>query len=199
MIYADLETRSATNLRECGAHTYAIHPTTEVLCLAYAVDDGEPQLWLPGNPAPEIFQSNPRRIVAHNYTFERAIFEHILIPRHGFPPALLAPEIWHCSQRLALANGYPPELDLLAQALELPYRKDPAARKAMLAVSRPKTQRKRKPATVPTWDEDPDKLKLLFERCKLDVITARAAWDSPKLRPLSENERYYQLQDIAIN
>ena len=44
----------------------------------------------------------------------------------------------HCSQRLALANAYPAELDLLAQALGLPYRKDPAARKAMLAVSRPK-------------------------------------------------------------
>ena len=40
---------------------------------------------------------------------------------------------------------------------------------------------------------------MLYERCKLDVITARAAWFSPKLRPLSETERRYQLQDLAIN
>ena len=105
----------------------------------------------------------------------------------------------HCTQRLALANGYPAELDLLAQALGLPYRKDPAARKAMLVVTRPKPQRKRKAATIPTWDEDPARLVLLHERSKLDVITARAVWQSPKLKHLSAMERHYQLQDAAIN
>jgi DNA polymerase len=197
--FIDIETRSVTNLRECGAHTYAFHPTTSVLCLAWALDDEAPQLWLPGDPVPAVLQEIPDRLIAHNFSFERAIFEHILVPRHGFPSGLLVPERWHCSQRLALANGYPPELDLLAQALGLPYRKDPLARKAMLAVTRPKVLRKRKPATVPTWDDDPAKLKLLYERCKLDVITARAVWNSSKLQPLSASERYYQLQDIAIN
>ena len=100
---------------------------------------------------------------------------------------------WRC------AIAYPAELDLLAQALGLPYRKDPAARKAMLAVSRPRANRKRKSGTLPMWDEDPEKLRLTYERCKLDVITARAVWQSPKLKPLSETERRYQLQDMAIN
>jgi DNA polymerase len=197
--FIDIETRSVANLRECGAHTYATHPSTSVLCLAWALDNEEPQLWLPGDLLPAVSQEIPDCLIAHNFSFERAIFEHILVPRHGFPSALLAPERWHCSQRLALANGYPPELDLLAQALALPYRKDPLARKAMLAVSRPKVQRKRKPTTVPGWDEDPVKLQLLYERCKLDVVTCRAVWNSPKLPPLSDSERYYQLQDIAIN
>jgi DNA polymerase len=159
---------------------------------------------LPSDPLPVVFQeiaANPTgwQLVAHNYEFERAIFEHILIPRHGFPPALIAPEIWHCTQKLALANGYPAELDLLSQALDLPYRKDPAARKAMLAVTRPKANRKRKATTVPVWDEDPAKLQLLYERCRLDVVTTRAVWNSPKLKRLSETERRYQLHDMAIN
>src|SRR5207249_2771862 len=106
-------------------------------------------------------------LIAHNYEFDRAILDNILVPQHGFPPIPLASH--HCSQRLALANAYPAELDLLAQALGLPYRKDPQARKAMLAVSRPKAQRKRKATTIPTWDEDPAKLQLLYERCKRDV------------------------------
>ena len=136
----DLETRSAVNLRECGAHVYAIDPTTEVLCLVYAIDDGDPQLWLPADPVPAVFleiAANPKdwQLIAHNYDFERAILENVLIPRHGFQPIPL--EAQHCTQRLALANAYPAELDLLAQALGLPYRKDPAARKAMLAVSPP--------------------------------------------------------------
>ena len=98
-----------------------------------------------------------------------------------------------------MANAYPAELDLLAQALGLPYRKDPAARKAMLAVSRPKAQRKRKATTIPVWDEDPAKLQLVRERCKLDVITTRAVWQSPKLKPLTTGERHYQIQDATIN
>ena len=146
------------NLRECGAHVYAINPTTEVLCLVYAIDDGDPQLWLKADPTPAIFleiAANPKdwQLIAHNYEFERAILKNILIPRHGFQPIPL--EAQHCTQQLALANAYPAELDLLAQALGLPYRKDPAARKAMLAVSRPKANRKRKATTVPSVGRGP--------------------------------------------
>lgn len=201
-LFWDIETRSTANLRECGAHIYALDPTTEPLCLVYAVDDNEPELWLPGGPVPLGFHrvaSDPEiwQLVAHNYDFERAILENILVPRFLFPA--IPRHVQHCTQRLALANAYPAELDLLAQALDLPYRKDPAARRAMLAVSRPNLNRKRKRNTILTWDEDPEKLKLLYERCRLDVITMRAAWLSPKLKPLSLTERRYQLQDVAIN
>ena len=143
-ITVDLETRSAVNLRDCGAHVYAIDPTTQILCLVFAVDDGEPQLWLPGdvlrgentpNSPPAIFSTIANdpdnwEVGAHQYDFERDIYAAILIPHYGFPP--LPSHVWHCTQRLALRNCYPAELGLLAQALGLPYRKDPAARKAML-------------------------------------------------------------------
>ena len=49
----DLETRSGANLRECGAHVYSIDPTTQVLCLVYAIDDEDPQLWLPSIQHPQ--------------------------------------------------------------------------------------------------------------------------------------------------
>ena len=201
-MFWDFESRSTANLRDCGAHIYASNQTTQVLCVVYAIDDGEPQQWLPTDPVPPVFFEiavNPTswKTIAHNFDFEREMYESVLVPRYGFPA--IAREIQHCSQRLALANAYPAELDLLAQALGLPYRKDPAARKAMLAVCRPKANRKRKSTTVPTWDEDPTKLQLLYERCKLDVITTRAVWLSPKLKHLSERERRYQLQDMAIN
>jgi DNA polymerase len=198
-----VETRSAISLRECGDHIYANDPTTEVLCVAYAVDDEEPQLWVSTDPAPppvffEIAAAPKHwRLVAHQYEFDRNVLDSILAPQHGFQP--IPPDTWHCSQRLALANGYPAELDLLAQALSLPYRKDPAARNAMLALSRPKNQRKCKAGTIPIYDSDPAKLQLLYQRCKLDVITCRAVWNSPKLKHLSDTERRYQQQDMAIN
>jgi DNA polymerase len=198
----DTETRSVVSMRECGAYIYATHPSTEILCVAFCVDDGDPQLWLPGNPPPPAFLEAARlphdwTSVTHNYEFDGLVLEHVLVPRHGFLPIPL--EIQHCTQRLALANAYPAELDLLAQALGLPYRKDPEARKAMLAVSRPRPQQKRKATTGPVFDEDPAKLQLVYERCRLDVITTRAVWQSPKLKPLSATERNYFLQDAAIN
>jgi DNA polymerase len=207
----DIETRSTVNLRDCGASIYAADPSTQIVCLVYCIDQGEPQLWLPANspselpsnPPPSVFfdiaadpDPSKWRLISHGY-FEQEIAARVLAPRYGFPAIPL--KVQHCSQRLALANTYPAELDLLAQALGLPYRKDPAARKAMLAVSRPKQQRKRKVTTVPVYDEDPAKLQLTYERCVLDVITTRAVWQSPKLKHLSATERHYQLQDMVIN
>jgi DNA polymerase len=201
VLFVDLETRSVASLHDCGSFIYSIHPSTELHCIAYAVDDEPPELWLPGDPVPPVFAAiaaDPPawKFVAHNYDFERHILENVATPRLGFP--LIPHGIQHCTQRLALANGYPAELDLLAQALGLPYRKDPAARKAMLAVSRPRPARKRG-STTPLWDEDPEKLKLLYERCQRDCRTTRAAWQSPKLKHLSEIERGHQLEDIEIN
>ena len=63
-LFWDVETRSAASLRLVGAWNYGAHPTTEVLCLCYAVDDGEVQTWInrslldpndPGDPVPEPF------------------------------------------------------------------------------------------------------------------------------------------------
>src|SRR5262245_53855837 len=89
VLYRDFETRSTVNLVVVGTHVYASHPSTEALCCAYAVDDGEVKLWLPGMPVPpEFFEAanNPDWIiVAHNDAFERAVEEHILAPRHGWP------------------------------------------------------------------------------------------------------------------
>jgi hypothetical protein len=54
-LYWDIETKSGANLRECGSYIYANDPTTGVLCLSYAIADGDPQLWLFPDPVPSVF------------------------------------------------------------------------------------------------------------------------------------------------
>ena len=125
-LFWDIESRSAASLRLVGAWNYAAHATTEVLCLCYALDDGEVKTWLPGQPIPGPFLEAARdpswRLIAHNFEFERAMLEHVLVPKHGFPSIPL--EVQHCSMAIALANGYPAELETLAKALEkLPTKK----------------------------------------------------------------------------
>ena len=45
-LYWDIEARSAASLQMCGAWRYAADPTTSVLCVCYAVDDGAAQVEL---------------------------------------------------------------------------------------------------------------------------------------------------------
>src|SRR5262245_29911732 len=137
--YGDIETFSLRNLKECGAYVYASDSSTGLHFFCYAIDDGEVQVWRPGDPVPPPFTTTA---VEHNnyswwnWSFERNIYAEILVPRYGFAPIPL--ENQHCAQRLSLANSHPAELGLCCEALGLGYRKDPEARKAMLRLAQPK-------------------------------------------------------------
>jgi DNA polymerase len=195
-VYWDLKTYSDLSLKEHGAANYAAHKSTGVFYLCYAIDNDEVQVWRPDDPLPAPF-ADPTgyRFVAFNWTFENAILEHLLIPRHGFVPIPF--EQQDCAMRLALANAYPAELGLCCEALGLPYRKDPEARKAMLRLARPRTAKKRKQPTDPAARERD--LALLLERCKTDVEATRAVYQSQLLRPLLPAERQLLRLDARIN
>ena len=40
MIHLDFESRSRVDIWEVGAWAYSVHPSTDILCLAYAIDEG---------------------------------------------------------------------------------------------------------------------------------------------------------------
>jgi DNA polymerase len=195
-IYWDLETFSQCNLKDYGAHRYATDSSTDVFFMCYACDEGEIQVWKPGNPVPAIF-ANPTEhtFVSDNWDFDRAIHANILVPRYGFSPIPIDNQ--DCAQRRALANAFPAELGLRCEALGLPYRKNVEARKAMMRLSRPQTAKKRKKPVDPAARERD--LALLLERCKSDVMATRAAYNSPRLRPLLPEERHQLLHDATIN
>src|SRR6516164_5939732 len=209
-IVGDIETCSRCNLQACGAFIYATDPSTDILCLCYAIGDGEIQVWKTGDPVPAPFV-NPADygpFIWDNWTFDSQIYAHVLVPRYGFAPIPI--EQQNCAQRLALANGYPPELDLRCEALGVPYRKDPEARKAMLRIARlsvedpaKKKRKKTKPVDPAQYERD---LALTIERCKTDVAATRACCGHTRpghndlsLRPLSPGERQILELDAKIN
>src|SRR5262249_44428072 len=129
-VFWDFETFSSIDI-ERGALIYAAHESTGVHFMCYAVDDGEVQVWRPGDPPPPPFADPAQhKFTANGWEFEREIHAHVLVKRYGFPPIPITNQ--HCAQRLALASAFPPELGLCCEALGLPYKKDPEARKAML-------------------------------------------------------------------
>jgi Toprim domain/CHC2 zinc finger len=190
VVYWDVETCSRCDLTECGAYVYAADPSTGMLVMCYAVGNGEVQVWKPGDPPPAPF-ADPTGygFVSDNWTFENQILAHILLPQHGFTPIPLSRQ--DCAQRRALMNAFPAELGRRCAALDLPYKKDPAARRAMLRLSRMHQYK------------DPAKRErdfaLTVERCKTDVAATRAAYNHTRLRPLPPEERHLLLLDAAIN
>ena len=64
ILFWDVETRSALDLGIAGAWRYASDPSTEVLCVGFAVDDGEPQIWIPGEARSQNRSSPPLVILA---------------------------------------------------------------------------------------------------------------------------------------
>jgi DNA polymerase bacteriophage-type len=182
-------------LKAAGPSAYAAHPTTDVSVLCWAINDDPIAAWRPGDPVPPSIADHVTAggpIVAHNISFERAIWRHILTPRHGWPEPRL--EQWECTAALAAAMALPRSLEGAAQALGLPIRKDMAGYRLMVRMARPR--RRNSDGSIVWWD-DADRLERLIEYCRNDVEVERLLHD--RLRPLSAFERRVFLLDAQIN
>ena len=205
-LHRDFETRSRAVLKKVGALKYAADPSTEVVFIAFAVDDGPVQLWRGSVPSgrqsdpvpPEFIEaaSNPNWVVcAHNDPFETAIEQHILGPRFAFP--LVPLERHRCTQAAALALGLPAKLGRLAEVLEFANRKDAAGERLMHQMSKPRRRRKDEDPNGIYWFEDEKRLKRWGEYCRQDVEVEREAHNYLPL--LSPTEQTIWELDASVN
>jgi DNA polymerase bacteriophage-type len=199
ILFRDYETRSTLDLRDVGAWRYSCHPTTDVWCCTYAVDDGEIKLWIPGDPIPAEFieaANNPEwRVSAFNDSFERRIEQHIMAPRYGWPTVPIERHI--CTQAASLAMALPAKLETVAIALELEHQKDAAGARLMKQMARPRAPKPHEDPNGIYWFDDPERLARLYAYCKQDVATERAL--SQHVPSLSASEQALWLLDAGIN
>jgi len=118
IIYIDFETYSDIKVSDHGAWAYAEHPSTEVLFMSYAYDDGPVETWFPGEPFPPLILdalecSIDTVIVAHNIGFEDAIWQKTL----KLPP--IPCDRMVDTMTMALSLAYPAALDKLGAFLGL--------------------------------------------------------------------------------
>ena len=196
MITIDFETRSRVNIKKCGTSVYARHPSTEVLCLAYAMRDGNVRLWKPGDPKPEALLDavswGIEPIEAHNVFFERNIWRWICHERMGWPDVKF--DQWRCSMAACCRLTFPRSLEGAGAAIGTKQQKDDAGHKIMLRLSKPKKPSKADPSE---WDNDPAKFQKLYEYCRQDV-TAEAEI-SRSIEPLTNSELKVWQLDQRIN
>ena len=198
-LFWDIETRSTVPLEDAGAWRYAADPTSEVLCVGYAVDDSGVEIWTPGQVIPQEFiaaASDPSWcVIAHNFAFERAIATHILQPRFNWPE--IPVERQRCSMSLALTNALPGALDTAARALKLDYQKDAEGYLLMRRMTRPRRPRKGEDPNGIYWVDGPELRERLHLYCKRDVKTERDLYR--RFPPLSSVEQRLWELDAIIN
>ena len=161
MIWVDFETRSACDLKSAGVYTYAQSLSTEVLCMAYAYDDGEVQMWT-GGPLPDF---TGHQIRAHNAAFERLIFWYVL--QQDYPL-----EQFYCTAAQTRANCAPGSLEDAGRFAGASMRKDHRGGHLV------------RQCCIPPYNTA--LLPELFEYCAQDVRAMRAI--SKGMRALSDDE-----------
>jgi len=163
-ISIDFETYSECDIRKSGAYAYADHPTTEVLCLAWSVDDEPPELWTPNDPLPHrlftLIEAGGATVWAWNSFFEMGIWNLVL----KWKPVPI--NQWRDTAALAAAQAYPRALGKCGEALGLEGDAAKSKRGKILI------QRCCKPYRGERV-RDPQLYKELYDYCLQDVVAER--------------------------
>jgi DNA polymerase len=182
ILWLDYESRSECDLLAKGSFNYAQHPSTKMICAAYAFDDEDVQLWWAHEPVPlrlaEYFKLGGQ-ICCHNEEFDRLLTWYVVCPDYGLAePAL---ERWYCTAAQARANCAPGSLEDAGRFAGANMRKDHRGKQLIRL------------CCIPPFNKDPAILAELGEYAMQDVRAMRAV--SKALRPLSVDE----LLDYHVN
>ncbi len=189
-IVLDFETASLADLSNVGSTIYAEHITTEILSLTWAVDDDEPQLWVPEYGIIKGLRDcarDPNMLwVCHNAGFEKDIWRALMVPVHGYPD--IPNNRWHDILAVCAMRTWPLSLDNALATAGLPG-KDMAASKLTRDLSKPNKQGK--------LDRSAASLAKVYAYNRDDVVKERALHQ--RIGYLTPGERKVWLLDQEIN
>ena len=192
-ITLDFETRSGVDLTKSNPWTYAEDLSTGVICAAWKhSEDKQCGTWTYLDDSalyPLVYwvRHTDLPIFAFNAAFEIAIWENIMVPRHGWPP--IARDRWRDTQALANYLALPPSLDALCKAVGLPG-KDPEGKRLISKYS--KLHLKTAKHDIP-----PEDLRAFVEYCVRDVEQEEAV--DERMGELPDSEQSLFLEDLEIN
>lgn len=192
-LFVDFETQSACDLKAYGPRAYALHPTTRILCVSVAVDDGPVKVF-----SPETFlkflqaiKFNEKiEVIAHNVNFELELWNQCGVRLYGWPT--LSPGQVDCTMVRAYAMGLPGSLENASAAVGIEEGKDQAGHRVMLKLAKPK-----KDGSFWTPEEVPEDFKTLYKYCAQDAVVERDLHS--KIRRLIPSEKKIWELDYKIN
>src|SRR5579859_1886399 len=198
----DYETRSEVDVADVGGVTYAQHPSTEIMCVGYKINNEKAKIWLPWRDSPPADFVNAfnydrdESLVAHNALFEYCITEWVLRKKYPrvFWPAF--PRRFKCTAAKAAAVALPRSLEGAGLALNLPIQKDMRGHKLMLKHCKPRPKWT-KTGEGEKWFEDEFEREEIYAYCKTDIKAEKLL--DEKLPDLIPYERKVWLLNIEMN
>lgn len=185
-IHKDYESKSNVNLKKVGAYRYANDPSTRMLYLGIALDNGPVHLWTPpryrqwANISKDEIAEAERlmamecqpdvEVWAHNAGFEVALTESLFKKETGFAPPQL--HQYRCTAAMARRAALPYSLEKCAAALGLPQQKDKRGDALIKKLCSPQKDG----SWIEPWD-DPAAFQEFGEYCRQDVRVEVAVGD----------------------
>ncbi len=198
-LWTDYEAMSACDLEDRGIHNYARHPTTKLICAAWAINREPVQLWIPGQRLPKDFVNHirkGRRVAAHNAVTERLLTNFVGQRLYGMP--LMIIDQMMCTMVRCGHTALPLSLEMAAKVLGLHVQKDMEGAKALAKIMKPiSVDVITGAATFATPETHPKEFAAVYKYNMTDVDVMRAV--TAHTRPLSRFERKVYIIDQRIN
>jgi len=182
-----------------GAANYAMHESTEVLCLAYNLKNGQgPKRWRPGMPPPQDLIDHivaGGLVEAWNSAFEWWLWNMCCTRLYGWPPLPL--QQMRDAMAKARASALPGSLEKAGNVLQIAVRKDKRGDALLKKFSVPRNPTKSDPRTRIRLEDEPAEAENLFEYNDTDIVTEAEA--SAHLPDLEGEEFDFWIVDQIIN
>lgn len=196
VLHIDFETYSERKLgrhkQAVGTCRYAEDPSTELLCMGWAINHEEPEVWVPGDDAPKrAFEAiqDGALVAAWNVEMEIPHWDIHAVGKLGWPEIPF--NQWRDTAALALSLALPASLDECASALGLPsdLQKDQRGKYLIQKLCQPRP-RVSKANPEPRWTPitAPEDFADFYEYCRQDVVAERAVADALPIDDLPEME-----------
>lgn len=195
--FFDFETRSLADLSTVGGYKYARDPSTDILVIAYAFDDGPPRVWSPEWCWPGDDPEQPDELLEHvlkgglmvawNCFFDRNIWNHVCRRLYGWPALPIRQTL--CAQAQAEANNLPGKLEKAAEALGT-SRKLQAGTRLIAQLSH---------GSRDDWRaeyETPETMGKFRAYAAGDIIAMRDIWQCTRPLTIAEWEEYWASETI---
>lgn len=197
-IIIDIESRSALKLNTVPANSYAEHPSTSLLCLAWQLV-GEPQIhsWAPGDNDTTALDwlhqaiADGANVHAWNSPFDAAVWNAVAV-RRDWPPIRL--EQQHDIAARAAMCGLPRGLEKCAAALGLADTKHKDGKNALRYLMQPRAW---SACGAPVFADDPKRLALVRTYNVQDLRLEAKLYGI--LPTLPDSEREIWLHDQRLN
>jgi DNA polymerase len=208
----DFETRSEADIKKSGAAAYAMHDSTEAICLALKFEGEEPVIWYSpkfrdGISIPTILDGEVKRMVdeadiieAHNAQFEYFIWKYVMC-RYGFE--MFDARKLRCSAAKAASCGLPRDLANACLVAGVEQQKDKDGARLMMSLCKPRKAVKADKLRDPDWETrtywrgDAEAFTRLGQYCLQDVRAEEAL--SEALPDLADSEQEVWYLDLQIN